>query len=91
MKEKENKCDKCDRIFGSVQALGLHKYRAHTRNGKDTWGKRKAAKAARKPARRAKHTRAREGVEISYCPCCGTNLRILAHALVTAKELQLGR
>jgi hypothetical protein len=67
------KCEKCDREFKTAHAMKIHRFQAH--------GGRKSSKGTRRYNKK-------RGVELSFCPSCGMNIRMLAQALHAIKDLR---
>ncbi len=49
-------CPKCDREFASPQALSMHNYRAHTRQGRSGNDQRRSKHPRRQQIQQTKHT-----------------------------------
>jgi hypothetical protein len=72
----EQKCEACGKVFDSLRGLNGHKARMH-----------KKGKRAYNHKANASDSKTVSGFQLSYCPCCGQNLRILATALAAMKGL----
>ena len=75
-----HKCPDCDREFDTPDGLHLHRVRVHG--------------AEKKPQRRSSSPRPKRDeeppvvVNLCFCPGCGMNLKLLAHALAAIGGLQ---
>ena len=74
--ENDFVCEQCERSFGSIQGLNLHKVRMHTKKARHLSTTKKMSEIAA-PA-------------VSFCPCCGTNIRLFAQALAAIGGLHEG-
>jgi hypothetical protein len=77
----QHACDQCERTFTTPQGLSLHKIRGHQKlGGRGLPPKRSYTKKTSKIAAPA----------VSFCPCCGTNIRLFSQALAAIGGLQDG-
>ena len=67
-------CEHCEKTFKNQQGLSLHIYRMHKKTASKVSTSKKIGGVA--------------APTITFCPCCGTNIRLLIQALAAIGELQ---
>lgn len=78
------KCRQCDREFGTLQGMKVHAAFSH---------RIKDAKPATvtEPTNgtpKIKKKRVSREVALAFCPCCGTNIRMVSQALAAVEGLR---
>lgn len=84
--DEPRKCELCDERFANVWKCSAHKRRVHPgaatkRNGKAAERPPPAPQDTPPPAPR------RSGLWLSYCPCCGADLKLIRAALQAAEVM----
>jgi len=78
-------CEQCDKEFNTVQGLSLHNTRVHRKLGGNPGSN--VVERRFSPRKKASKTAA---PAVSFCPCCGTNIRLFSQALAAIGGLQDG-
>jgi hypothetical protein len=81
------KCKQCGREFANPQAVSAHTRHAHRPSNKITLPK--AKRKTTKPGPKPGFEQSANGVPtLTFCPCCGTNLKLIAAAMQAVGGLQ---
>jgi endogenous inhibitor of DNA gyrase (YacG/DUF329 family) len=82
-------CPECGKRFDKPQGLAVHRSRSHGVRGKGG-GKKPVALVKVKADTSTQQPATPPRVAINYCPCCGTNVALVAQALAIAEGIGRG-
>ncbi len=83
----KHRCEHCDRVFDTKHGLIVHQNRKHKQKRKYVKKEFLVVQSAIEEVVKPQPVKKLIAeVKLSYCPCCGTNIALIAQALSTLED-----